>query len=62
MQPETVNNLRPCPECGGTRVILKSRVAYKTFWYQCRKCGYSPETAHSLEEAITKWNDAEADR
>jgi hypothetical protein len=63
MQPQTVNNLKPCKCCGSKRVILKSRVAYNTFYYVCKSCGYSPEIAHSLDEAVEKWNDdREADR
>ena len=60
---ETINNLRPCPKCKGTRAVLKVRHLYGSYYYVCKTCGYSPEIAHSLDEAVMKWNDErKADR
>ena len=51
------NPLKPCPECESTKVRLKARVAYGTYWYECKRCGYRAAIGHSIEEAVEKWND-----
>lgn len=59
---DSINNLKPCKKCGSTRAKLCTRVAYEEYRYECKSCGYSPGVSKSMEEAIEKWNDGEADR
>lgn len=58
---DNIPDLKICPDCGSTRVVLKARAGYGTFYYVCKKCGYTPEKiGNSLVEAITIWNDRHA--
>ncbi len=54
----TDNHLRPCPECHSTRVKLRVRVAYRTHWYECQRCGYRPDKmGEDIAEAVKIWNE-----
>lgn len=51
-----MEQLKPCPFCGGEGVLVKDRTY--TYWIRCRKCGVrQPYTKYNAPyEAIEAWN------
>lgn len=56
-QPETDNELKPCPFCQSAEVSYRPAeyTAYIDFF--CRGCGASVEYNHPKKESIRRWND-----
>ena len=62
--PELEANLKPCPFCGGTDVVLHESKQWFAFSVFCRNCGatvgdegdYYNEGTTTREEAIALWN------
>jgi Lar family restriction alleviation protein len=48
------NQIKRCPFCSSTNVVIDSRISY---WVRCNCCGASGPIRNTVQTAINEWND-----
>ena len=51
-----MDELKPCPFCGGEAVMDSDGYYRKTFWVSCTYCGCSTQSFWTEKESVEAWN------